>query len=192
MTFNEAKDKINPDTFKELYHNVKLNNAEAQELLGLNEDTYYKLVHYYGLTRSREEIKERAKYRSSKPSRSKVFLKALETISKTDLENVYHNPNLSTKEKVKLLGISESIYYKLTKYYDLSRTSEEISFGKRQAAKKTDYSISCMKRSITNKSKYGVSNPRILLHPESYSYSYYKTTTFRKKIEFEGFKFDSS
>lgn len=192
MTFKEAINCITLTEFSEIYHNVKLNNTEAQHLLNVNEDTYYKLIKHYGLSRTKTEIKERAKFRSTKPSRSKVFLKALGEISEEELSNLYHNPYLSTKEKVFQLGISESIYYKLIKYYKLSKTPTEIRYEKQLAASKVDYSKSCTKRTKVNFIKYGVGNPRVLLHPESYSYSYYKTDTFRKKIEFETIKFDSS
>ena len=192
MTFEDAINCITLTEFSELYHNVELNNTEAQRLLGVSEETYYKLIKHYGLSRTKTEIKERAKFRSNKPSRSKVFLKALEEISEEELSNLYHNPYLSTKEKASRLGISESIYYKLLKYYKLSKTPEEVSYEKQLAAKKINQEDSNTKRINTNFTKYGVGNPRVLLHPESYSYSYYKTDTFRKKIEFEGFKFDSS
>lgn len=149
MTFKEAINCITLTEFSEIYHNVKLNNTEAQHLLNVNEDTYYKLIKHYGLSRTKTEIKERAKFRSTKPSRSKVFLKALGEISEEELSNLYHNPYLSTKEKVSQLGISESIYYKLIKYYKLSKTPTEISYGKQLVANSMQYIIQIVEQ------KYG-------------------------------------
>lgn len=121
-----------------------------------------------------------------------TFNEARGKVHRDALTDLYHNPYLSTKEKCAKLGLSQTMYYNLIKYYNLSKTPEEITLGKQLAAAKIDYSKSCTKRTETNFTRYGVGNPRVLLHPESYSYSYYKTDTFRKKIEFENIKFDSS
>lgn len=113
-------------------------------------------------------------------------------INKELFENLYHDVNLTSDDIAQKLGISKTLYSKLVNYWHLQKSSEEISARKKLATKKCNYRESCAKRAITNQERYGCTNPRIVLHPESYSYSYYKSENFRKKIIFQNIKFDSS
>lgn len=108
------------------------------------------------------------------------FEEALNKVSRNEFEKIFHSL-LTYKEMASYFKITPTQVVNLIKYWNLSWTKEEISKRKSHNSSKYDKNISNEKRLKTFKEKYNTTNPRIVTHPETYTYTKEKHDEWLRK-----------
>lgn len=113
---NKVLAEYDKDMFSKLYYEKSY--KELKELLGVGNNVLKHVIDYYNL--KPRDIDDTVRLRCASIQKN-VFQKNLDTISRSDLEELYVDMALSETYICKLLHISKQMLERLCSYYNLTR-----------------------------------------------------------------------